>query len=103
MIIPFPARVTNVEVLRRAGVEKCLMKTVRRRQLKFLGHIILNAEKSESDCLLGRIYRTRAGGRQQTTYMDSILGFLVGGQTTTRVLRLVTHCRKHHKIVTPGR
>ena len=87
MRIPWTARVTNVEVLRRAGVGRCLVKKIRRRQLKFLGHIV-RAEELESDCLLGRIDGTRARGRQRTTYMDSILSFLDGGQTTASVLRL---------------
>ena len=63
------------------------MKKIRRRQLKFLGHIV-RAEEPESDCLLGRIDETRARERQRTTYMDSILSFLGGGQTTASVLRL---------------
>ena len=71
MRIPWTARVTNVEVLRRAGVGRCLVQKIRRRQLQFLGHIV-RAEELESDCLLGRIDGTRARGRQRVTYMDSI-------------------------------
>ena len=87
MRIPWTARVTNVEVLRRGGVERCLVQKIRRRQLKFLGHIV-RAEELESDCLLGRIDGTRARGRQRITYMDSILRYLAQGQTTVDVLRL---------------
>lgn len=36
--IPWTARVTNEEVLRRAGVERGLIRSIRRRQLQFLGH-----------------------------------------------------------------
>ena len=43
-----------MEVLRRAGVERCLVKKIRERQLKLLGHIV-RAQELESDCLLGRI------------------------------------------------
>ena len=98
MRIPWTARVTNVEVLRRAGVERCLMKRVRRRQLKFLGHIV-RAGELESDCLLGRIDGTRARGRQRIKYMDSILGFLDGGHTTTSVLRLARERRDWRSMV----
>ena len=38
--IPWTARETNEAVLNRAGIERSLIKTVRRRQLKFLGHIL---------------------------------------------------------------
>ena len=109
MRIPWTARVTNVEVLRRAGVERCLMKRVKTRQLKFLGHIV-RAEELESVCLLERIERTRDRGGERTIYMDSILGFLGRGQTTASVLRLARkrqkleiHGRQHHKIVTSVR
>ena len=98
MRIPWTARVTNVEVLRRAGVERCLMKRVRRRQLKFLGHIV-RAGELESDCLLGRIDGTRARGRQRIKYMDSILGFLDGGHTTTSVLQLARERRYWKSMV----
>ena len=63
------------------------MKIVGRRQLNFLGHI-LGVKDLESDCLLGRIDRTRATGRQRTKYINSILGFLGGSQTTESKPRL---------------
>ena len=44
------AMVTNVEVLTTAGVERFLMKRMRRRQLNFLGHIV-SAEELEIDNL----------------------------------------------------
>ena len=69
------------------GVEKCLVQKIKKRQLKFLGHIV-RAEGLESDCLLGRIDGTRARGRQRVTYMDRILSYLGNGQTTANVLRL---------------
>ena len=51
MRIPLTARVTNVDFLRKARVERCLMKRVERRELKFLRHVV-RAEELESDCLL---------------------------------------------------
>ena len=62
------------------------MKRVRKKQLKFLGCNV-RAEVLESDCLLKRVDRTRARGRQWTKYLDSIMGFLGVGQTTRCVLR----------------
>ena len=63
------------------------MKKIRRRQLKFLGHIV-RAQELESDCLLGRIDGTRARGRQRNKYIDSILSYVGGGQTTAGLLRM---------------
>ena len=44
MRILWTARVTYVEVLRKAGVERYLMQRVKRRQLKFLRHLVRAAE-----------------------------------------------------------
>ena len=38
--IPWTARVFNEEVMRRAGVERRLLKTIRKKQLNFVGHIM---------------------------------------------------------------
>lgn len=48
--ILWTARVTN-EVLR-MGTERCIMVGIRR-QLRFLGHVLL-AKESEKNCLLGK-------------------------------------------------
>ena len=68
------ARVADEKDLKRAGVEKYLMKRVRRRQLSLLGRIV-RAEELESDCLFGEIDEKRPRGRQRTKYMDNILAF----------------------------
>ena len=96
--IPWTARVTNVKVLRRAGVQRCLVQKIKRRQLQFLGHIV-RAEELESDCILGRLEGTRARGRQRVTYMDIILSYLDGGQTTGNVIRLARKRRDWRSMV----
>ena len=67
--IPWTARITNEEVLRRAGTERTLINQIRKRQLNFLGHII-RANGLEKDCLLGRVQGRRARGRQRLKFMD---------------------------------
>ena len=86
MRIPWTARVANVEVLRKAGVGRCLMRKIWRRQLKFLGYIV-GAQELESGFLLGRTDSTRASGRLKT-YTDSILSYVGGGQTTAGLFRM---------------
>ena len=76
--IPWTARETNEAILNRAGTGRSLIKTIRRRQLKFLGHT-LRSEGLEKCCLLGRVEGRRARGRQRTKYMDSIVQFLGDG------------------------
>ena len=67
--IPWTDKVTNEEMLRRAGLKRELMRSIEKRQLQFLGHI-LRAQGLESDCLLARINGRRAKGRQRKEYMD---------------------------------
>ena len=75
--IPWTARMTNEEVMRRAGVDREMMRTIRQRQLQFLGHVI-RARELEYDCLVGRIEGTRARGRQRKKYLDCIRDDLRG-------------------------
>ena len=87
-----------MEEVRRTADEWCLMKRVRRRQLKFLGQIV-RSQELESVCPLGTIDGTRARGRQRMKYMDSILSFLGGGQTTASMLRLARERRNWRSMV----
>ena len=60
---PWKYIVTNEEVLRRAGLKRDLIRSIEKRQLQFLGHI-LRALRLESECLLAKINGTGAQGRQ---------------------------------------
>ena len=64
-------RVTNNDVLRRAGVRRELLEVITKRQLRFLGHII---RKGGPECvaLQGRVEGRRARGRQRATFLDWI-------------------------------
>ena len=57
--IPWTARVTNEEVLRRVNQERSLLRTIRKRQMEFLGHVI-RREKIEYLYLTGMIEGRRA-------------------------------------------
>ena len=71
-MIQWTDKVTNEEELRRAGLERGLKRSIEKRQLQFLGHI-LRAQGLESDCLLARINGRRAKGRQPEKFMDCLL------------------------------
>ena len=70
--IAWTDKVTNEEVLRRAGLKRELMRCIEKRQLQFLGHI-LRAQGLESDCSLVTINGRRAKGRQRKKYMDCLM------------------------------
>ena len=79
-------RVTNEEVMARMGVQRALVKEIRKRQLDFIGHII-RREQLEHLCLTGRIEGRRARGRQRMKYMDSIVGDVEGNHSANQLIR----------------
>ena len=84
--IPWTARRTNEEVLRRADVKRELLKMIRKRQIRFVG-TILRGNGLKKDCLLGMIDGRRARGRQRLKFMDGI-GDVTGSEIVVDVLRL---------------
>ena len=85
--IPWTARVSNEEVMRRAGMERRLLKTIRKKQLNFVGHI-MKADGLERNCLLGRVEGTRSRGRQRIKYMNALLAQLGDGWRVVVLVRL---------------
>ena len=89
MRIPWTARVTNEEVLRRAGVTRVLVNEITRRQLKFVGHV-MRERKMEFDCMMGRIEGKRARGRQRKTFMDCLLARMGGARRVVPAYAKIT-------------
>lgn len=63
-------RITNGEVMRKAGVGRELKKEIRKRQLYALGHR-LRADGWERECLSRKIEESRARGKQSIKNMDA--------------------------------
>ena len=68
---PWTDLVTNNDVLRRAGYQRNLIPTIRKRQLLFLGHII-RKEGLEELALTGKIDGRKGKGRPRNMYLTSI-------------------------------
>ena len=64
-------RVTNEDVLKKAGINRSLMTIIRKRQLSFLGHVY-RKDNIERVALTGRIEGKRSRGRQRKTYLQSL-------------------------------
>ena len=79
--IKWTDRVTNEEVLRRAGVsEKQLFTIVCRRKLKFAGHIIRGSSGEMCKNIIeGTIVGKRSRGRQRKKWMDNIKDWMGEG------------------------
>ena len=79
--IKWTDRVTNEEVLRRAGVsERQLFTIVCRRKLKFAGHIIRGSSGEMCKNIIeGTIDGKRSRGRQRMKWMDNIKDWMGEG------------------------
>ena len=77
MRIAWRVRVTNERVMEEAGVKREVMGAMRRRQLKFLGHL-LRHDCLEKDELIGKIEGRRARGRQRIKFAASLVEDIPG-------------------------
>ena len=91
--IQWTNKVTNEEVLRRAGLERGLTRSIEKRQLQFLGHI-LRAQGLESDCLLTMINGRRAKGRQRKKFMDCLMESFSGWYKVAELMHLAKDRQK---------
>ena len=78
-------RVSNEGVLVLADEERTLMKAIRQRQLRFLGHTI-HEESIEKLAIEGKVEGKRARGRQRLTYMDGLTSVVVGNLRANNLL-----------------
>ena len=68
---------SNQEVLKMANVERSLINTIRKRQMKFIGHVYRN-RGLEHLGLTGKIDGRRSRGRPRETYVDSLNTWATG-------------------------
>ena len=82
--ISYKDRMTNGEVLRRANVDRTLMKDIVKRQMEFFGHVI---RKEEFEIFCGNMIHRRARGRQRETYLTYLQK--MKGMTPIELIHLV--------------
>ena len=89
--ISWTDRISNEQVLSRAGTHRQLIKTIITRQIRFLGHV-LRKEQLEDLALTGKIEGRRSRGRQRLTY----LGWM---QRATGIvpLELIRRCKNREE------
>jgi hypothetical protein len=71
--ISWTEKITNVEVLKRVGEERLLMKTIRNRKKKWVGHV-LRGEGLLKEAMEGRMEGKRGRGRPRTGMLDDLKG-----------------------------
>ena len=91
--IPYTARVTNQEVLRRASETRTLANNIRKGQAEFFGHV-MRREALEHVITTGKIEGRRSRGRQREKITDVLSSWLRTSPTQlTRDVRDRGHFR----------
>ena len=85
--ISWADRVTNEEVLQRAGAGRELMRVIRQRQLRFLGHV-MRQKQLESVCVTGKVEGRRGRGRPRIKLVDTLARAVGGGMTSAQLLQM---------------
>ena len=75
MRISWTEKKSNEEVMEIAGYKRFLLKTIRKRQLQFFGHIN-RADGLEKQIFSEKICGAKSRGRRRTKYTDSLNNFV---------------------------
>ena len=92
MRIPWADKLTNEEVLQRAGVERKLIGEIRTRQLRFLGYVI-RKDGLENLALTGKIEGKRSRGRKRMLWMTSINAWIADRGIRQQEVELIQNAR----------
>ena len=87
MRVSWTERRTNESIFEEIGKERELLRTIRRRQMRFLGHV-MRREQLENLSLTGRICGERGRGRPRVKYMDGLKKKIGGGWRTGEILQM---------------
>ncbi|GFN84639.1 craniofacial development protein 2-like protein [Plakobranchus ocellatus] len=81
LCIPWTAKKTNERVLNEANKKRSLVRTIRKRQATFLGHVMRRG-KLEHLVTTGKFERKRSRGRQREKIMDGLATWLGPGKVS---------------------
>ena len=78
---------TNGSILDEIDKERELLENIRRRQLRFLGHVI-RRDQLENLSLTGRVEGSRGRGRPRLKYMDSLKKIVGNGMSAVQIIQM---------------
>ncbi|GFO25456.1 endonuclease-reverse transcriptase [Plakobranchus ocellatus] len=87
MRISWTKKKSNELVLKEANLERSLIKTIRQRQLQFLGHICRH-KGLEHLAITGKIEGKRSRRRQRITFTENLESWIVGKGSNNNFIRL---------------
>ena len=89
---------TNESILEETNQERSLINTIRKRQLKFLGHICRH-RGLEFLSLTGKIEGKRSRGRQRITFLESLNSWVTGNNKDNLTFLRMTENREKWRIM----
>ena len=98
MRISWIEKKSNEEVMEMAGYKKSLLKTIRKRQLQFLGHINRD-DGLEKQILSAKLCGTKSRARQRIKYTGSENNFLSRKECPDKELTRRTDDRENWKTM----
>lgn len=94
--IPWTAKRTNASIIKELGIRERLETTVRKRVLKFFGHII-RQDNIETITIQGKIEEMRGRGRSPTRYTDQLRKLT--GRTFAECARAAKNREEWHEMI----
>ncbi|GFO18970.1 eukaryotic translation initiation factor 3 subunit f [Plakobranchus ocellatus] len=89
MRISWTEKKSNELVLKEANLEQSLIKTIRQRQLQFLGHICPHKGLEHLDvAITGKIEGKRSRGRQKIAFIENLKSWAIGKGSNNNFIRL---------------
>ncbi|GFN95511.1 endonuclease-reverse transcriptase [Plakobranchus ocellatus] len=87
MRISWTDKESNGVVLKEANLERSIIKTIRQKQLQFLGHISRRKDL-EHLAVTGKIEGKRSRGRQRITFIESLKSWAISKGSNNNFMRL---------------
>ncbi|GFN85963.1 endonuclease-reverse transcriptase [Plakobranchus ocellatus] len=79
---------SNELVQKEANLERSLIKTIKQRQLQFLGHICRD-KGLEHLAITGKIEGKRSRGRQRITFIENFKSWAISKSSNNNFIRLI--------------
>ena len=96
--VPWVDHISNEQVMQRAGAKREIMDSIRKKQLRFLGHT-MREQQLESLCLMGKVEGKRGRGRPRIKFVDGLARSCGGGMSATEMLRLTRSRQEWRRMV----
>ncbi|GFN88321.1 eukaryotic translation initiation factor 3 subunit f [Plakobranchus ocellatus] len=78
---------SNESFLKEANLERSLIKTIRQRQVQFLGHICRHKGLKQL-AITGKIEGKRSRGRRRITFIENLKSWAIGKGSNNNFIRL---------------